>query len=415
MKANLNKIGWLFFVLLLSASIAMPALYWDAGVRSKTISVCFVGDAVTKRPDRVKQIQTYLKEFEYAANIRFNYMGKCPDPTKQANGDDFYNGDIRVVLPNINVTDSGPVSGKGCPMFKDANGNYNGENNGGSWSNPPSDLEKHRACRYNLKLGDNGDTNGTPWLNHTLHEFGHALGLSHEHARFDVDRDCAVSYLLQIPGLTKAEAGAIFDAGFRNVCEIADTNTTIAALQKISGFNTVSAATNLQNKARGMKNPVCYGGNAKNGYMTPYDRRSVMHYKFAGCGINGNYDNTGFSEWDRLALHILYPEDNQVAEFVGATVVRTTDLVTLQSAWKARGANLSFVANSFAWKISANPVGSTPDLSTKLTNPGDYPLQFSHNDFLGRSYSYSGTIRVLTPAVYNQQIAAPVAAQLPLF
>ena len=40
----------------LLASVAGPAnaaVYWFHGVRGNAVSVCFVGDAVTSRPDRV--------------------------------------------------------------------------------------------------------------------------------------------------------------------------------------------------------------------------------------------------------------------------------------------------------------------------------------------------------------------------
>jgi hypothetical protein len=30
-----------------------------------------------------------------------------------------------------------------------------------------------------------------------------------------------------------------------------------------------------------------YGGSASSGHMTPYDRSSVMHYRFSACGIVG--------------------------------------------------------------------------------------------------------------------------------
>jgi hypothetical protein len=353
-------------------------------VRSKTISLCFVGDAVTSRPDRVEQVLMYMREFEYAANIRFVSVAghpveqafdqdpnnlKCPPPTKQANGNDFYNCDIRIVLRNTAGTKvaswpgeggTGPVPGQGCPMFlKD--GKYDSNNNGwGSWSNAPNDLGPNRACLYNLKLGDDpwpppGGSAGTPpssvpYLNHTLHEVGHALGLAHEHERNDVDKTLGCS-----------EKG--------------------------------------------------YGGGVSSGLMTPYDRHSMMHYQFLSCGINGNYDNTGLSEWDRLALHILYPEDTRVAEFVGTTVVRAGSTMQLQSAWKARGANITSVASNFQWRLGSTTFSTMPDLMVNLVFPGNYTSQFSHNDFLGRNYSFTGVVRVLDGATYDRTIAAPVAAQ----
>ena len=100
----------------------------------------------------------------------------------------------------------------------DGSGNYNGNNDGwGSWSNAPDDLAAHRSCLYNLKLGDD-PWNDTPYLNHTLHEFGHGLGLSHEHVRDDAN---------------------------------------------------ISSCTESG-----------YGGNYSDGKITAYDKRSVMHYDF---------------------------------------------------------------------------------------------------------------------------------------
>jgi hypothetical protein len=332
------------------------SLYWFHGVRTSPISVCFVGNALTSRPGRVQQILTYLQEFEYAANIQFNYLGTCPSPTTLPGGGEYYDGDIRVVIPSIDVSGTGPVPGVGCPMFNQLGpGGYNGDNDGwGSWSNAPDDLAANRSCLYNLKLGDD-PWNDTPYLNHTLHEFGHALGLAHEHVRLD-----ATCY-----------------------------------------------------------NPSSDARSTSQGYLTPYDMYSVMHYKFQTsqghtCDTPGNYGHAGFTELDKLALHILYPEDNRVAEFVGTTVIRAGDTLRLQSAWKARGANMAFVAHSFAWKLNNVTYSTTPDLVIALSTPGEYTLEFSHSDFLGRTYTYTGQVRVLRPAEYDQQIVAPVAASLPL-
>ena len=329
--------------LMLASTVgAHGGLYWDSGVRSKTVTVCFVGDALTSRPARVQQILSYINNYEYAANVRFSSLGTCPAAGKQANGDDYYDGDIRFVIPGTSVDATVQVPGKGCPA---------GDNSGwGSWSNSPNDLTTHRSCLYNLKLGDD-PWNATPYLNHTLHEVGHALGLAHEHARKDVDH---------------------------SICNAAN-----------------------------------FGGNATS-YLTTYDRYSVMHYKFASCGINGNYDYTGLSDRDRLAVHILYPEDVQVAEFVGTTVVTTNANLVLGSAWKQRGAVLDFVANDFSWKILGNVVATSPDLNTHLS-AGDYTLQYAYKDFLGRNYSYSGRVHVLEPETFGRIISGPIAARAVLY
>lgn len=169
--------------LLLLPGMAGAGLYWQQGVRSSTISVCFVGDALSSRPDRVAQIVEYIGDFELYANIRFNFLGTCPASVPQG-GMDWFGGDIRVVIPNTSVNAVGMVPGNGCPMFGGAAAYDGGNSNWGSWSNAPNDLTANRPCQYNLKLGDD-PWNATPYRSHTLHEFGHALGLSHEHARAD--------------------------------------------------------------------------------------------------------------------------------------------------------------------------------------------------------------------------------------
>jgi len=348
MRAYIPIILWILGV----ASGVQAGVYWNAGIQPSSVSLCFVGDALTSRPDRVQQILDYIEEFEWAANIRFDYWGTCPSSVAQPDGTDFFDGNIRVVIPGVSVNGTGPVPGNGCPMFLDENGTYNGANDGwGSWSNPPSDLPIHRSCQYNLKLGDDPwDPVRPPYLNHTLHEFGHALGLAHEHERADVNAGCT-------------ENG--------------------------------------------------YGGGATS-YLTPYDTESVMHYKFDSCGIAGNYGDTGLSSYDRLSFHILYPETERVAEFVGTTVLRTPETLHLQAGWKSAGANINFVAKQFHWKLNGVTYSTTPDLVTALS-AGKYQFEFSHWDFLNRSYLFRSTIQVLTPDQFNRTIAGPLAARLPLY
>jgi len=134
-----------------------------------------------------------------------------------------------------------------------------------------------------------------------------------------------------------------------------------------------------------------------------------MHYEFSSCGIKGNYDYTGLSKLDRLGLHILYPENGAVAEYVGTTVVESTQPVKLQSAWKARGANMPVVATGFIWVVNGSVKSTTPDLSVVLPL-GVNTFVLSHFDLLGRVYTYSGTITVLLPTAYDQFAAATSAA-----
>ncbi len=332
----------------LYSSQAFAALYWQLGVRtSQPISVCFVGNATTARPDRVAQVMNYLREYSYAANIQFRNDGKCAASVVQSNGNDFFAGDIRVVLPSTDVSGTGQVPGNGCPMFMAANGTYNGGNDTwGSWSNAPNDLAANRGCMFNLKLGDDPwSTTRAPYLNHTLHEFGHALGLSHEHERADANKT------------TCTESG--------------------------------------------------YGGGGT-AYMTPYDTASVMHYEFLSCSIAGNYGDSGLSAWDKLAVHILYPENELHAEYDGTLVIPQGKTLQLTHGWQSRGANMSFVAPITRWYFN-NSVITNTQLTVAGLAPGEYPLSLWYQDFLGRWYSHQTTVRVLTSASFKGSIAGAVA------
>lgn len=358
---TISKRCWLMFFIpclyLLYIGNAQSAVFWEGGLRSKNISICFVGNSQQNNQYFAGLVRNYITEFEQVANIKFNYIGVngvCPESTPHPNNpaNDYYAGDIRIILPGVsNVNPFGFVEGDGCPPdanWKNPDGTYNGGNDGwGSWSNPPNDLEIRRSCVYNLKLGQDSDGNGIPWRNHTLHEVGHALGLGHEHIRNDVDPTCAASG---------------------------------------------------------------YGGSLSSGLMTPYDRYSVMHYQFLECGINGNYGHSGLSVWDRLALHILYPEDNRKAEFIGNTVMRVGENLHLRSAWWVRGAIINNVTSNMKWYIDGALIASGPELITSLSQVGEYRLEYQYSDKLKdirpRSYYFSGLVRVLSVDDYNRMVGA---------
>lgn len=348
---------------LLMPTVVLPAAYWFHGVRSRDVSVCFAGNAVSARPERVREIVGHLARYEQAANVRFfapsgkridveagpsgNLAGlACPAPTTQPNGNDYYAGDIRVALWNTNVSTNEPgnVPGKGCTAPK----------RNSSWSNPPDELELKRACQYNLVLGDDADATGTPYLNHTLHEFGHALGLVHEHARADENAQCVPATSDEYHALT-------------------------------------------------------------GGFITPYDKNSVMHYWWPASTVpncqqtGSNYSQAGLTAYDRLAVHIMYPEDAHTAEFYGNTVLRAGETLQLISAWQAQGANMSFVATNWIWRVDGIQRSTTPVLTLAGLAVGEHSLDISHDDFLGRHYAYSGKVVVMTDSAYRDLAATGAA------
>ena len=342
------------------------ATWWNLGVHGSTITVCFAGNATEVRPDRVRQTVDYMQHFEFVANINFiapsgnpivyeaNTVGRlgylqCESPLWLPNGNNYYQGDMRIALVGTNVLVTptgqppdppGKVPGVGCTQDLEA----------ASFANPPNELEPKRSCQYNVKIGDDG-ANGVPYLNHTLHEIGHALGLAHEHARTDENANCVY--------------------------------TGHGEYHKLSS-----------------------------GFMTPYDKDSVMHYVFSpievpSCTqVGGNYSNIGLTDYDKLSLHILYPEDNYVAEFVGTTVVKAGEPLNLTHGWAARGANMAFVVTDIKWQINGLLYSSGSTVSATLNQPGEYTLRLTYTDFLGRDYEYNGIIRVLDEDEYQNVLAA---------
>ena len=112
---------------------------------------------------------------------------------------------------------------------------------------------------------------------------------------------------------------------------------------------------------------------------------------------------------DKTALHILYPQAARQAEFQGRTVIPVGAQLQLQSWWKMRGANINVVAKNFAWKIDGTLRGSSPDFTYSFASPGNYGLQYSYTDFLGRDYSISGNVRVLSNADFQSMMASETA------
>jgi len=334
-------------------------------------SLCFAGDAVDKRPDRVLNVLDHVRHFEWAANIMFHPPGnksiriqsgksliatdwRCPDTgaTKgQLPQGDL--GDIRVLLytaANATWWNTDPVGGQGCAIV-----NY-----GSSWGATGNEPKLSKWCNFNVKLGDDAPPGTTNYyLNHTLHEFGHKLGFGHEHDRSDAV--CA--------GGTAAN-GSVGQAA--------------------------NAAGTLVNSGPAI-------------FMTTFDKPSVMIYVIAACGTTGNYDFTGFSAYDRLALRILYPETNRVAELTGVRVIKTGQTLSLGNLWKYLGAMVDSGSNSvakhFSWTIDGSQRATTPDLSTNVSE-GAHSLVLTYQDFLGRAYSFQTLVEVLSPKKFAQRMAS---------
>lgn len=360
----------------LSSAAAQAAFYAGWGTLAfnrdgPNFSLCFAGDAVDRRRDRVLNVLDHVRHLEWAANIKFHPPGntsirlqgdepldardwRCPN-TAAVNGQlpmgDL--GDIRVLLftdGNATLWNTDPVGGQGCAIV----------NPNSSWGATGNEPKLSRWCNFNIKLGDDAPARtNNYYLNHTLHEFGHKLGLQHEHDRSDAV--CAGG------GVANGSVGQATDAA----------------------GNTVTSTPAI--------------------FMTPFDSSSVMMYVLPACGSTGNYDFTGLSFYDRLALRILYPETIRVAELIGTRVIKAGEPLSLGSLWKYLGAMVNSgsnsVAKSFSWTIDGSPRAATPDLTTTV-GEGTHSLVYAYEDFRGRAYSFHTEVEVLTPKAFAERMAS---------
>jgi len=108
----------------------------------------------------------------------------------------------------------------------------------------------------------------------------------------------------------------------------------------------------------------------------------------------------------------MYPHDKKVAEYVGATVVRTSERIRLRNEWGTLGALTANVLKGPQWVLRrgtasvATQNGADLDLASPV--PGDYTLTYSFRDFKDRAFSATIPLRVLAPADFTKTIGAAV-------
>lgn len=379
----------------LDGSWRSSGLAWNG--KGPDFSLCFAGDSVDAISDRVLETLDHLRHFEWAANIKFHPPGnktiriqsgnplvatdwRCPDTGSDENPEEGDLGDIRILLwtpSNDPWWITTPVGGHYCRIFNPWDPVKKG---GPDWGAIGSGPHLSKWCNFNVKLSEIHSV-GIFYLNHTLHEVGHKLGLGHEFDRSDESLDCH------------------FD----------DENKDPVVGTIENGKRTIADGVEPKNECAMMSEPMIF--------MTLFDRDSVMHYQFPDCkDIIGNVGSTGFSALDKLALRILYPEDNMFAEFSGVRVIKSWQQLSLKNSWKRSGAIIDGdypVAKNFSWKIDGIQISTLPDLDTSnidisLTE-GKHLLEYSYQDFLGRSYYAQNQVEVLSPTAFDQRMASQAA------
>jgi hypothetical protein len=325
---------------------------------------------VDSQPGHVAFIRQHLAIVENYGHIRYQLMGpdgRCPPPTRSADGlRDFHAGDLRIGVPDSLDHDgrtpiTGEALGDGCA-------------DPGTtlwWANFPVNLDVpgFRACRLNAFLRSGMS------LNKILHEIGHSLGMVHEHERTDM------------PLSDPMVAACFNDVGY-------------------------------------FGKGVSQGGGIT--LVTPYDRDSVMHYEInhaidptnvpAGsvCNLGNDNGSTGLSGYDQLTLRILYPHPSRVAEYRGATVVRTGEAIRLHNQWGQAGALAGSVVKNPQWRVRRDGQlvlsRSAVDFLAALHVAGRYEVSYTFHDMLGRAYANTFELRVLSPSDWEETVSGAVAS-----
>lgn len=334
--------------------------------RPHAISVCFVGDALVSRPAKVLDVKEGFRRVQSVANVRFYGFERCREPEPSYCFDDrgervpcdWYPEDIRIALDRTRWN--------GALVNREIPSTYVhclGRGSEASWAHFPHVVDQagFRACPWNMAIGDEWDGSRRPplqWLNHPLHEIGHAMGLVHEHVHPDF-------YFVEGPN--------------GKLC-----NNSIRVPE-------------------GRRYPGDYV------VLTELDLASVMIYRDDSCGIEGNFGFDGYSQRDKVSLRLLYPEDDRRAQFSGPLVLRDGAPLRLRLVMLENGINVGSVIRDVTWYVGSLRGHGTSAPSVGLKE-GRHQGALEYEDFLGRRFSAAFQIEVLSAADFESRMGATAAA-----
>ena len=303
-----------------------------------TPSVCWyfeAGDPLTVPNQKIMtSIQQTVAAWGQSSALKFNFVGLCPAPLETSISS-IYQNDIRIRLISAwdNKEVGKPIPGRNCPnVFPNAP----------LWANYPSTYA--RSCKYTAQVMTNQP------INNYLHEFGHAIGLFHEHERSDA---------------TCVPAGTFTDPSGTPITRTPDT-------------------------------------------------ASVMYYVMntPTCQIPGNFGTGGLSNGDRLAAEMMYPVgctrgadgfDHCTAKVTGERVIKYGQPLFLRLEWNDRGAFIQptgpSMVRALSWQFDGASAGGTPVMTRTGLTIGAHTAKVSYLDNWNRIYQATIGVRVDPPTI----------------